>query len=92
MISTCCDFDTDFDSGSDISDDNNVREFQFVVDQHISDHFDDKISGNECSVKGDNSAGISIGLILIFFISNSANPRPDPPLCILARTRWRLVK
>ena len=36
------DFDTDFDSRSDTSDDNNVREFGFVVDQHISDHFDDK--------------------------------------------------
>ena len=45
------DFDTDFDSRSDTSDDHNVREFGFVVDQHISDHFDDKTSGDECSVK-----------------------------------------
>ena len=87
------DFDTDFDSRSDTSDDNNVREFGFVVDQHISDHFDDKTSGDECSVMGDNSAGIYIGRILIFLISNStsdadSNPRPDPPFCILARTRW----
>ena len=48
------DFDTDFDSKSDTSDDNNVREFGFIVDQHISDHFDDKTSGDECSVMGDN--------------------------------------
>ena len=50
MVSTCLgakkrnffdDFDTVFDSRSDTSDDNNVREFGFVVDQHISDHFDD---------------------------------------------------
>ena len=86
------DFDTNFDSRSDISDDNNVREFGFIVDQH-SDHLDDKTSDDECSVMGDNSAGIYIGLILIFLISNSisdadSNPRPDPPLCILARTRW----
>ena len=54
------DFDTDFDSRSDTSDDNNVREFGLVVDQHISDHFDDKTSGDECSVMGDNSAGIYI--------------------------------
>ena len=63
MISTCWgakksnffdDFDTDF------SDDNNVREFRFVVDQHISDNFDDKTSGDVCSVMGDNSAGIYI--------------------------------
>ena len=51
-------FDTVFDSRSDTSDDSNVREFGFVVDQHISDHFDDKTSGDECSVMGDNSAGI----------------------------------
>ena len=88
------DFDTDFDSRSDTSDDNNVREFGFVVDQHISDQFDDKTSGDECSVMGDNSAGIYIYIgLLIFLISNStsdadSNPRPDPPLCILARTRW----
>ena len=79
------DFDTVFDSKSDTSDDNNVREFRFVVDQHISDHFDDKSSGDECSVMGDNSAGIYIGLILIFIISNStsdadSNPRPDTTL------------
>ena len=59
----------------------------------ISNHFDDKTSDDECSVMGDNSAGIYIGLILIFLFSNStsdadSNPRPDPPLCILARTRW----
>ena len=41
------DFDTDFDSRSDTSDDNNVREFGFVVDQHTSDHFDDKTSGDD---------------------------------------------
>ena len=60
------DFDTDFGSRqtdrqtdrSDTSDDNNVREFCFVVDQHISDHFDDKTSGDECSVMGDNSVSI----------------------------------
>ena len=89
----CDNFDTDFDIGSDTSNDNNVREFGFVVDQHISDHFVDKTSGDECSVMGDNSAGICTGLILIFVIINStsdadSNPRPDPPLCILARTRW----
>ena len=54
------DFDADFDSGSDTSDDNNVREFGFVVDQHISDNFDDKTSGDECSVMDNNSAGIYI--------------------------------
>ena len=66
MVSTCLGAknatflmtDTVFDSRSDTSDDNNVREFGFVVDQHISDHFDDKSSGDECSVMGDNSAGI----------------------------------
>ncbi len=87
------DFDTVFDSRSDTSDDNNVREFGFVVDQHIIGPFDDKTSGDECSVMDNNSAGIYTGLILIFCISNStsdadSNPRAHPPLCILARTRW----
>ena len=77
MISTCLgakkpqlfdDFDTDFDSGSHTSDDNDVRKFGFVVDQHIIDAFDDKTSGDECSVTGDNSAGIYAGLILILVI------------------------
>ena len=86
------DFDTDFDSGSDTCDDNNVTEFRFVVEQHRSDAFDEKTSGDEWSVVGDNTAGISTGAILIFFIGNSTydvdpNPRPDPPLCILAQTR-----
>ena len=102
MISTCSgakkrnffdDFETDFDSRSDNYDDNNVREFSFVVDQHIiSDQFDDKTSGDECSVMGDNSAAIYyiyIGLILIFLISNSTSDADsNPPLCILTRTRW----
>ena len=39
--------DTDSDSGSDTSDDNSVREFCSVVDQHISDDFDDETSGDE---------------------------------------------
>ena len=59
------DFDTDFDSRSDTSDDNNVMEFSFVVDQHISDHFDDKTSGDECSVMGDNSAALYIYIYIL---------------------------
>ena len=39
-----------------------------VFDQHISDDFDDKTSGDDCSVMGDNSAGIDTGLILIFLL------------------------
>ena len=31
------DFETDFDMGFDTSDDNSIREFGSVVDQHISD-------------------------------------------------------
>ena len=65
------DFDTDFDSGSDTCDDNNVTEFRFVVEQHRSDAFDEKTSGDEWSAVGDNTAGISTGAILIFFIGNS---------------------
>ena len=40
----------------------------YVVDQHIIKAFDDKTSSDECSVMGDNSAGIYTGLILIFFL------------------------
>ena len=52
-----------------------------------------KRTGDEWSVVGDNTAGISTGAILILFIGNSTydvdpNPRPDPPLCILAQTRF----
>ena len=61
------DFDTDFDSGSDTCDDNNVTKFRFVVEQHRSDAFDEKMSGDEWSVVGDNTAGISTGAILIYF-------------------------
>ena len=61
------DFDTDFDSGSDNSDNNSIREFGSVVDQHISADFDDETSGDELSVMGDNSAYIFTGLILKIF-------------------------
>ena len=61
------DFDTVFDSRSDTSDDNNVREFGFVVD-----HFDDKSSGDECSVIGDNSAGI-----YIYRTNTTVGPQPN---------------
>ena len=58
---------TDFDRGFDTSD-NIIREFGPVVDQHISDAFDDKTSDYECSVMGDNSAGKYTGLILYFVL------------------------
>ena len=59
--------DTDFDSGSDNSDNNSIREFGSVVDQHISADFDDETSGDKLSVMGDNSAYIFTGLILKCF-------------------------
>ena len=54
MMSTCLcaknatffyEFETNF--GPDTSDDNNVTEFPFVVDQHRSDAFGEKTSGDE---------------------------------------------
>ena len=58
------DCETDFDRGFDTSDDNSIREFGSVVDQHINDAFVDKTSDYECSVMGDNSAGKYTGLII----------------------------
>ena len=70
----------------------NVRIHVFLARDLTISAFDDTTSGDEWSVVGDNSADISTGPILIFFIGNStsdadSNPRPDPPLCILVQIR-----
>ena len=54
--------------------------------------FNDETGVDEHSVMGDNSVDLYTGQILIFCISNStsdadSNPKPDPPLDILALTR-----